>query len=416
MAGKWGLYTARPQPGRLVAAAVLVILASHCPAAERAADQPTLKDTFADCFEVGAAVNRRIVGGPVGRFGFGRRGVDAVRRDRELVLRHFNSVSPENDLKWALVHPRPGADGYAWAPADAFVEFGERHGMSIIGHTLVWHSQTPDWVFRADAPRSNESRQGGGTRATREQLLERMREHIHTVVGRYKGRIKVWDVVNEAISDHGDYVLRDSPWRQIIGPDFVAKAFEYAHEADPDAVLRYNDYGLEGAAKRGKLISLIRTLQADGAPVMAIGTQAHLNVTSASFKSMDQSLSEIEALGLPIHVTELDINGARQGQRTTGADVSSNSAATAGGLVAEADRRLAEAYEGVFQALIEHRESLEVVTFWGANDANSWRSRGRPLLFDADSNPKPAFQKVILTAPQADSESGANEKGSSHED
>ena len=224
-----------------------------------------------------------------------------------------------------------------------------------------------------------------------------MKEHIHTVVGRYKGKIKVWDVVNEAISDGGDEVLRKSPWSVIIGPDFIEKAFEFAHEADPDAILRYNDYGLENPKKRQKLITLIKGLKEKKIPVMAIGTQAHLNV-SISFEAMDQSLAEMKALGLPIHVTELDVNGALGGQGGSGADVAGNAAATDGGLVAEADKKLTGAYTGIFKAFLKHKDAVKLVTFWGPNDANSWRSRGRPLLFDADGKPKPAFDAVIKLA------------------
>ena len=137
-----------------------------------------------------------------------------------------------------------------------------------------------------------------------------MHDHIHTVVGRYKGKIKVWDVVNEAVADGGTNILRNSLWLQIIGPDFIAKAFEYAHEADPDAILRYNDYGLENPAKRHKLITLIKSLQEQHVPVMAIGSQTHVSVSSPSFEAEDQALTELETLGLPIHITELDVNGA----------------------------------------------------------------------------------------------------------
>jgi endo-1,4-beta-xylanase len=227
-----------------------------------------------------------------------------------------------------------------------------------------------------------------------------MRDHIHTVVGRYKGKIKVWDVVNEALSDGGTNILRDSLWLEIVGPDFIAKAFEYAHEADPDAILRYNDYSLENPAKRRKLIALIKSLQAQKVPVMAIGSQAHVNV-STSFVVMDQALSEIATLGLPIHITELDVNSAQGGQRSFGADIANNTATTQGGLVSDADRRLAETYAGLFRAFLKHDKSVEIVTFWGANDANSWRANGKPLLFDGNSQPKPAFDAVIAEAKRA---------------
>jgi endo-1,4-beta-xylanase len=214
------------------------------------------------------------------------------------------------------------------------------------------------------------------------------------VVGRYKGKIKVWDVVNEALSDGGTNVLRNSLWLQIIGPDFIAKAFEYAHEADPDAILRYNDYGLENPDKRRKLITLIKSLQEQNVPVMAIGSQAHVNV-STTFETMDRALAEMKTLGLPIHITELDVNTAAGGQRRTDADIAANASATQGGLIDDANQRQAEAYAGIFRAFLKHRDAVKVVTFWGVNDAVSWRRQGRPLLFDGDNQPKPAFDAVI---------------------
>jgi endo-1,4-beta-xylanase len=228
-----------------------------------------------------------------------------------------------------------------------------------------------------------------------------MSNHIHTVVGRYKGKIKSWDVVNEAIADGaGTNILRNSLWLQIIGPDFIAKAFQYAHEADPDAILRYNDYGLENPAKRKKLITLIESLREQKVPVHAIGSQAHVNV-SMSFDTMDQALTEMATLGLPIHITELDVNSAAGGQRGFGADIANNASATQGGLVSDVDKKLADAYAGIFRAFLKHSDSVKMVTFWGANDANSWRANGKPLLFDDNSQPKPAFDAVIAEAKRA---------------
>jgi endo-1,4-beta-xylanase len=227
-----------------------------------------------------------------------------------------------------------------------------------------------------------------------------MREHIHTVVGRYKGKIKVWDVVNEALSDGGTNVLRTSLWTEIIGPDFIAKAFEYAHEADPDAILRYNDYSLENAAKRRKCITLIKQLLEQKVPVMAIGSQTHVSVSGPSFEQEDQVLTELESLGLSIHITELDVNSAQGGQRSTSGNVAENAATTQGGLVSDADKKLAAAYEGLFRAFVKHK-SVKIVTFWGPNDANSWRSQGKPLLFDGNCQPKPAFDAVIRVTTSA---------------
>ncbi len=388
----------------------------------------SLKDVLADRFLVGVALNRSHATGNGG----GRRSPELVEKEIALTKAQFNQITAENDMKWQLIHPREGADGYDFTPADALVEFGERHGMYLVGHTLVWHSQTPNWVFAGTNPppesanpaptpaadasaapagppgRGRGGFAGGfgrgytGPRASREELLERMRDHIHTVVGRYKGKVKSWDVVNEALADGGpENVLRNSLWLQIIGPDFIAKAFQYAHEADPDAILRYNDYGLENPVKIQKLITLIKSLQEQNVPIHAIGTQAHLNLATAGFEQMDRSLTELAKLGLPIHVTELDINSAQGGQRGTGADIAANAAATQGGLVDDADQRLATAYAGIFRAFVKHRDSVKMVTFWGVNDAVSWRRAGNPLLFDGDNQPKPAFDAVIRVATEA---------------
>ncbi|MBL9129508.1 MAG: endo-1,4-beta-xylanase [Verrucomicrobiales bacterium] len=397
------------------------------------ADTPTLRDAFRDHFPVGTAVNRGMVTDTPSF----RRTAEQNRADTALVRAQFNQITAENDMKWQLIHPREGPDGYDFGPADAFVEFGLRHQMQLVGHTLVWHSQTPNWVFAgtnppptspADtaaaavtttnppaasppgpttAPGGDRRRPGPGfggfgrytgPRASREELLGRMRDHIRTVVGRYRGRVRAWDVVNEALADGtGTNVFRNSLWFEIIGPDFVAEAFRCAHEADPTAILRYNDYGLENPAKRRRLITLIRSLREQGVPVHAIGSQAHVNL-GTTFEAMDQALTEMETLGLPIHITELDVNAAEGGQRTTGADVTGNAATTQGGLVAEAQTRQAEVYAGLFRAFVKHRASVQMVTFWGANDAVSWRSAGRPLLFDGDNRPKPAFEAVLSEA------------------
>ena len=407
---------------------------------------PTLKAAYKHHFYVGVAINRDIATGKVVQADNVNRTQEQVDKDVALAKEQFNQISPENDLKWALIHPEEGPNGYDFGPADAYVNFGMSNHMYIVGHTLVWHSQTPGWVFagtnmppgvtNAPAPvpapapalvtatnamgtnalaggRGGRGRgfggrgfggggfgRGGfsGPRASREELLQRMHDHITTVVGRYKGKVKVWDVVNEAIADGGTNILRVSPWSQIIGPDFIAKAFQYAHEADPKAILRYNDYSLENPAKRKKLITLIKSLQAQHVPVMAIGSQTHVSVSSPSFEQEDQALTELETLGLPIHITEFDVNSAQGGQRNTSGDVAANATITQGGLVSNSDKRLADAYAGLFRAFLKHDKYVKVITFWGVNDGVSWRASGRPLLFDANDQPKPAFDAVIHAA------------------
>jgi endo-1,4-beta-xylanase len=385
---------------------------------------PTLKSAYKKDFYVGVAINRTIAMNAAVRADNVNRNETQVSKDVTLAVQQFDQISPENDLKWALIQPNPGPDGYNFGPADAYVNFGLSNHMFIVGHVLVWHSQTPNWVFAgtnlppptagtgAGATGANANggrgRRGGGgggfgfningPHATREELLQRMKDHIDTVVGRYKGKIKVWDVVNEAIDDGGTNILRNSPWLQIIGPDFIAKAFEYAHAADPNAILRYNDYSLENPTKRHKLITLIKSLQAQHVPVMAIGTQTHVSVSGPTFEQEDATLTDLEQLGLPIHVTELDVNGAQGGQRNAGADVANNAATTQGGLVDAVNQKLADEYSALFRAFVKHRKSVKVVTFWGINDGVSWRANGRPLLFDANDQPKPAFDAVIKAA------------------
>jgi len=390
----------------------------------RPAETPvTLKEAFKDRFLIGAAVNRSMVTGGAGF----RRSAEQNAKDIGLFKEQFNQITPENDMKWQLIHPREGNDGYDFGPADTFVSFGLSNNMYLVGHTLVWHSQTPNWVYAGTNPPpasatnsmptlatnavgTNQFGRGrfgpgfgrySGPRASREELLERMSNHIHTVVGRYKGKVKVWDVVNEAIADGpSTNILRNSLWLEIIGPDFIAKAFQYAHEADPGAILRYNDYGLENPLRRKKVIALIKSLQAQKVPVQAIGSQAHVNV-SITFEAMDQALTELATLGLPIHITELDVNSAAGGQRGFGADIANNATATQGGLVTDADKKLANAYAGIFRALLKHSDSVKVVTFWGVDDAVSWRAQGKPLLFDGNHQPKPAFEAVIAEARHA---------------
>ncbi len=382
--------------------------------AARSADTNSLKDAYKGHFYVGVAINGRLTSAWL-------QNPSQPSRDAALVLQQYNQIVPENELKWESVQPREGANGYNWGAADNFVSFGLSNNMYIVGHTLVWHAQTPGWVFQEtnlaargtnevvapDAAGANPAggRRGGrgggrggitGPLATREEVLQRMHDHIAAVVGRYKGKIKVWDVVNEALSEGGGNVLHDSSWTQTIGPDFIAKAFEYAHEADPDAILRYNDFNLDtSASKRRNLITMIKGLQAQHVPIMAIGSQTHVSVSGPSFAQEDQALTEMETLGLPIHITEMDVNGAAGGQRNTSADIGANAAATQGGLVDDANRRLAVEYSNLFRAFLKHEKYVKVVTFWGVNDAVSWRASGRPLLFDGNDQPKAAFDAVI---------------------
>lgn len=406
------------------------VLFTSCVTSGPASKPVTLKDAYAKYFRVGVAINRSQAVGDV-KYTTIARTPEQLAKEIALIKTQFNQLSPENDLKWEVVQPYEGPKGYNFAPSDAYVNFGVSNHMYIVGHNLVWHSQVPGWVFQAsnspppdgwvgtlDAVRPGTGgrrgvggggfggggfgggfgRGGGGPSATRDQVLQRLHDHIATVVGHYKGKIAVWDVVNEAIDDGGTNILRQSQWTRIVGPDFIAKAFEYAHEADPKAILRYNDYSLENSAKRHKLIALIKSLQAEHVPVMAIGSQTHVSVSSPGFAGEDQTLTELATLGLPIHITEFDVNGAAGGQRSTSGDVAGNAAVTQGGLVDNANQRLGDAYAALFRAFVKHADYVKMVTFWGVDDTVSWRAQGRPLLFDGETNPKYAFDAVMAVA------------------
>jgi GH35 family endo-1,4-beta-xylanase len=329
---------------------------------------------------IGAALNRRQI-------------FEEDTRGAAIVSRHFNSITPENILKWALVHPEPGR--YDFAAPDRYVEFGEKHGMFIVGHTLVWHNQTPRWVFE------NEK----GNPVDRETLLNRLRDHIFAVVGRYKGRIKGWDVVNEALNQDG--TMRQSPWFKIIGDDYLVKAFQFAHEADPSAELYYNDYDLELPAKRAGGVELIRKLKATGVPISGVGLQNHNLMDWPSTADEDATISAFEKLGVKIHITELDVDVL---PRTTkpGADYAVDVLVTpqlnpyVDHLPDAQQLALAKRYAELFQVYLKHREAIERVTFWGVADGDSWLNnwpmKGRtnyPLLFDRLGRPKPALFATI---------------------
>ncbi len=346
--------------------------------------EQSLKEAFANHFLMGVALSDAQIEGH-------------IPGELELVTQQFNCITPENVMKWEAVHPR--LNEYDFAAADRFVDFGVRNGMFIVGHTLVWHSQVPAWVF-TDAQ---------GQRLSRAALLERMRDHIQSVVGRYRGKVKGWDVVNEVLAEDG--TLRDSPWRQIIGDDYILKAFEFAHEADPQAELYYNDYGIEGGAKRDGAIALVKKIQAAGIPITGIGIQGHVNLTWPKIEVLDESLSLYQKLGVKVMISELDVDVLPSRSHSTSADVSRSEAADPAlnpytdGLPTSVQAALANRYAELFSLLLKHGKLISRVTLWGVSDSHSWLNnwpiRGRtsyPLLFDRNLHPKQAFSAVLEAA------------------
>ncbi|UOQ68787.1 endo-1,4-beta-xylanase (plasmid) [Hymenobacter volaticus] len=347
--------------------------------------EPTLKEAFKKDFYVGAALNYKQSSGQ-----------DA--KSVALITQQFNTISPENLLKWGPVHPRP--DSYNFKPADDYVAFGQQHKMFIVGHTLLWHQQTPKWVFEDES----------GQPVSREVLLKRLQDHINTVVGRYKGKIGGWDVVNEAIDDQQGE-LRKTKWLEILGEDFAVKAFEYAHAADPKAELYYNDYSLYRPEKREGVIKLVKNLQAKGIKVTAIGMQGHYGLTRPSIEQVEASIVAFSKLGVHVNFTELDIDVLPNPSRRQGADIAETFSADAKynvyptGLPDSVQQKLTKRYADLFALFHKHRDVIDRITLWGVTDADSWLNdwpiKGRtsyPLLFGRDYQPKPALQAVVQTA------------------
>lgn len=352
-------------------------------------DVPSLQQAYKPHFMIGVAVNP-------GNY------ADPESLEARIVARHFNVLTAENAMKWDALQSAPGR--FNFREADRLVEFAQRKGLQVVGHTLVWHSQTPAWVFTDDQ----------GRQLGRDALLDRMRTHIRTVVGRYAGRVQAWDVVNEALNDDGS--LRNSKWRQIIGDDYIRKAFEYAREADPKAQLFYNDYRLEHAPKRDGAVALVKKLRKEGVRVDGVGSQSHVGMTGPSLAEIEASLRAFADIGVKVMITELDVDvlpttrdwGDADVQRREAEDPAFNPYAN--GLPDEIQQKLAQRYADIFRVYLENHDSIGRVTFWGLNDRQSWLNnfpiRGRtnhPLLFDRNNQPKPAFHAVIEEARKATS-------------
>jgi endo-1,4-beta-xylanase len=345
---------------------------------------PGLKDVFSDAFLIGTCMNVTQING-----------IDV--KAKPFIAANFNSVTPENAMKWERIHPMPGK--YDFAVADSIVKFALAHKMFVIGHVLVWHSQTPDWVFQDSL----------GNPLTRDALISRMKEHIFTVVGHFKGRVKGWDVLNEAFNEDGS--LRKTKWLEIIGKDYIRLAFEFANAADPGAELYYNDYNNELPVKRDGIIPIIKELREKGVKIDGMGIQGHWHLDSPELSVIDESISKYASLGLKVMITEMEVNVLPTPPEVYGADVSQQARYLEtlnpypAGLPDSVSNRLAQRYSDLFRVLMKHKEAVTRVTFWGVHDGYSWKNdwpiKGRtnyPLLYDRNYKPKPAFYSVIKTA------------------
>jgi endo-1,4-beta-xylanase len=347
-------------------------------------NDPLLKEAFADDFLIGTCMNTVQING-------------TDLKAKPFIAANFNSVTAENAMKWEKIHPQP--DKYDFAVADSIVNFAIENKMFVVGHVLVWHSQTPDWVFQDSL----------GNPLTRDALISRMKEHIYTVVGHFKGRVNGWDVLNEAVDEDGS--LRKSKWFEIIGKDYIRLAFEFANAADPGAELYYNDYNNELAAKRDGIIPIINDLKINGIKIDGMGIQGHWHLDSPELNIIDESISKYAALGLKVMITEMEVNVLPTPPEVYGADVSQQARYLEtlnpypAGLPDSVSNQLAKRYADLFGVLIKHKGTVTRVTFWGVHDGYSWKNDwpivGRtnyPLLFDRKYKPKPAFYSVIKSA------------------
>ena len=339
-------------------------------------DTTALKETYKNDFLIGVALGGTLPD-------------DYTAAELALIKTQFNAITPENCMKPGSIHPEEKT--WDFAQADALVKFAEANHLQIFGHNLLWHNQTADWFFR-----------NGDRAATREELLARLKNHIDTVVGRYKGKIRGWDVVNEAIAEGGADDLRPTAWLKGIGDDYIVKAFQFAHEADPNAELQYNDYNIESKPKRDRTIRLIKKLQSAGVPVAAVGIQGHWILDKVPYAEIETSINEFHKLGVKVMITELDLDVLPR--QATGADINQTERDGTKRTPAISDEilnRQAQQYAKLFELFHRHRDAVSRVTFWGLNDGRSWLNywpRQRtdfPLLFDRQSHPKPAFQAVI---------------------
>jgi endo-1,4-beta-xylanase len=356
----------------LVGCAVLACLTAAAPGqpgdGKKAADQrgPALKDVYKHHFLIGMA------GDLPGNYS---------DEELSLVRENFNVVTPENCMKPARAHP--SEDTWRFERPDALVKWCADNRLAVHGHTLVWHGQTNNWFFR------------DGDKVA---VTKRMRDHIRTLVGRYKGKIRGWDVVNEAINDRGNAEtartenLRNSPWLRAAGPDYIPLAFKFAHEADPGARLYYNDYGIEAGAKHESSRVLLKRLIKEGVPIHGVGIQGHWSTANVPYAALDKAIADYAALGLKVSITELDvtIRGASGGQFGRGRRSGPVSPPTPEDLKAQAD-----AYARLFAIFIKHKRVVERVTFWGLSDRRTWRFGQHPLIFDANNRRKPAYAAIV---------------------
>ena len=336
-----------------------------------AASAQGLKDAYKDYFTIGVAVNQRNVTNP---------------EQQALILREFNSVTAENDMKPQPTEPRQGQ--FDFTRADRIANFCRQNGIKMRGHCLMWHAQIGEWMYK-DAD---------GNLLPKDEFLRRMRDHIHTVVGRYRDVVYAWDVVNEAMTDDksAENPYRQSAMYQIAGDDFIAYAFRYAREADPDNLLFYNDYNETDPVKSRRIFEMVKKMKAAGVPIDGIGMQGHYNIYGPKEDEIDAAIKLYKQVVKHIHVTELDVRANEE--MGGGLQFSQEGAQVSDSL----RQHLADQYARIFRVLRKHRDVIDNVTFWNLSDRDSWLgARNYPLPFDTEYQPKKAYDYIFnMRAPE----------------
>ena len=337
-----------------------------------------LKDAYRDYFTIGVAVNKRNVAQP---------------EHQALIRQEFNSITAENDMKPVSVHPADGV--WHWEGADSIANFCRQNGIKLRGHCLCWHSQFSDWMFTDKK----------GRPVKKEVFYQRLREHIHAVVNRYKDVVYCWDVVNEAIADQAfgrpgrpANPYRDSRLYQLCGDEFIAKAFEYAREADPNALLFYNDYNECDPAKRDRIYNMVKKMKDAGVPIDGIGMQGHYNIYGPSEADIDAAITKYAQLVDHIHVTELDVrtNTEQGGQLRF-------SRGERKPLAPYLQTLQNDQYNRLFRVFRKHKDVIDNVTFWNLSDRDSWLgANNHPLPFDENYKPKRVYNIIRDFNPAVD--------------
>jgi endo-1,4-beta-xylanase len=349
----------------------LTLIIVFCYSINLFAQEKGLKEYYKNYFPVGVAVTPRMM--------------DASE-EATLILQQFNSLTAENAMKMGPIHPEENR--YNFEPADKIVDFAVKNGLKIRGHNLCWHNQTPNWFFTKN-----------GRDITKDELLVRLKQHITEVVSRYKGKIYAWDVVNEAVPDGGTDIYRKSKFYDIIGEEYIAKAFEYAHEADPQALLFYNDYNTENKSKRDRIYTLLKGLKEKGVPIHGVGLQGHWSIYEPTAAELDETITKFASLGLQIQITELDVSvhvkehTRREHQPSDDVNV----------FTSEIEQKQMEHYKMLFEIFRKHKNEITSVTFWNLSDKSTWldnfpvpKRKDYPLLFDQNLKPKKVFWKVSI--------------------